>query len=233
MTLARATAACFLLWAWVLPGQTPVPEERLEFSINWPSGLSLGEASLETKPVPAPGGGEAQEFRLRIQAALPGFEVADTYLSLATSEFCSLEFEKDFRHGKKAGKERMVFDQTTGAAVRESLGGGGKSELVIPSCAKDALSFLQFFRKEMAAGRVPRPQTIYFGGPYQIRLEYGGRQRVAIGEERMEADRINVSVKGPASDHAFQVYLAVEPERRPLLIRVPLPQGPFTMELTF
>lgn len=205
--------------------------EQLVYSVNYPSGLPLGSATLETREVPFPDGSTGREFVFELQAAVPGFEVKDRYRSRTTPGYCSLEFEKNARHGKKAAKEVLSFHPQAGEAVRQTLDGGGQSRFPVPDCAKDALAYLQYFRREMASGRVPPPATIYFGAAYQLRLEYAGRQRVSVGSETLDADRVQVLVKGPASEHSFQVYLAVEPERRPVLFRVTLPQGLFTMEL--
>jgi hypothetical protein len=222
-----------VLWA---PARTAAQagpeEERLEYSVNYPSGLPLGTASLESRAASLPDGRAGREFVFRLQAAAPGFEAEDRYRSLATGEYCSLEFEKDARHGKKIIRERMTFDPQAGTAVRQNLTGGAPAKLETASCAKDALTYLQYFRREMAAGRLPPPATIYFGAAYQVRLAYAGRQRVRVGEESLEAERVQVSVKGPASEHTFQVFLALEPERRPVLFQVSLPQGLFLMELT-
>lgn len=205
--------------------------EQLVYSINYPSGLPLGSATLETKEVSLPDGSTGREFVFELQAAVPGFEVKDRYRSRTTLGYCSLEFEKNARHGKKVVKELLTFHPQAGEAVRQTLAGGGQSRFPVPDCAKDALAYLQYFRREMASGRVPPPATIYFGAAYQLRLEYAGRQRVDVGGETLDADRVQVLVKGPASEHSFQAYLAVEPERRPVLFRVSLPQGLFTMEL--
>jgi hypothetical protein len=78
---------------------------------------------------------------------------------------------------------------------------------------------------------VPPAATVYFGAAYQVRLEYGGRQRIAAAGESLDTDRLQVTVKGPASEYTFQMFLAVEPERRPVQFRVTLPQGLFLMEL--
>ena len=47
----------------------------------------------------------------------------------------------------------------------------------------------------------------------------------------MDVDRITVSAKGQASDISFEIFLSQDPARRPVLIRVPLPLGSFSMEL--
>jgi len=72
---------------------------------------------------------------------------------------------------------------------------------------------------------------VYFGGPYQLRLEFAGRQRLVVGDQQVEADRITASLKGPASEITFEMFFAQDRARRPLLIRVPLALGTFSMEL--
>jgi len=114
-----------------------IPEnEHLRYAVNWPSGLALGEAQLRT--VPKQGN---REMELVIDAGVPGFPVTDKYRSIATVAMCSIEFEKDLLHGKRSIKETTTFDSARGVAVRETKGGGGKTETPIGPCAKDALSF--------------------------------------------------------------------------------------------
>jgi hypothetical protein len=42
---------------------------------------------------------------------------------------------------------------------------------------------------------------------------------------------MQVNVKGTASDTAFEIYFALDAVRTPVLARVPLPMGTFTLEL--
>ena len=206
--------------------------ESLTYSVNWSSGLPVGEARLESKKTKTPDGGSEQwELLFTLDASIPGFEVVDRYRSLATASLCSVEFEKESRHGKKAAHELTAFDQQAPTATRQTLDGGGKSQIETSACARDALAFLDYLRREVAAGRLPSSKTLYFGGPYQVQLESTGRQRLELGEGNIEVDRITVSVKGKASDHTFEIFLARDSSRRPVLIRVPLPPGTFSMEL--
>jgi hypothetical protein len=200
-------------------------DETLQYAINWPSGLSLGEATLK-----AGGTGDKREFELSIDASIPGFRVVDHFRSTTTADLCSIEFEKDFVHGKKKNREQTRFGTTPGTATRQTVG-GGKSELTVPACAHDALAFLFFVRKELRQGRLPPAQTIYYGAPYRIRLEYGGTQAVRIGEARENADRIVASVKGPVSDITFEMFFAKDADRTPLIVRVPLVLGSFSLEI--
>ncbi len=210
----------------------PHDDETLTYSVNWPSGLPLGEVRIQANKKETTDGSPARwEFRFTLDAAAPGLQVAGRYRSLATPEFCSMEFEKDLSYGKRITRELTVFNQQAGSATRQTLGGGGKSEMPISPCAKDALAFLYYLRQEMSLGRLPAPQTGFFGGAYQVRFEYGGRQKLKIGDEPIEADRLVASVKGKASDITLEVFIGQDRARRPVLVRVPLSIGVLSVEL--
>jgi hypothetical protein len=205
--------------------------EQLHYNINWPSGLSLGEAQLRasvSKPTPDAPGRLHLEFD--VEAGIPGFSVIDRYRSETSLELCSSEFKKSAQHGQKKTEEKTVFEPQNGSATRETAE-GGKSELTVPACPKDALAFLYFVRRELSQGRIPPQQKILFGAPYDIRIEFMGAQRIQIAEKQVEADRVNASVKGPASEISFEVFFLKDRARTPALVRVPLSLGTFSMEL--
>ena len=207
----------------------PPSGESLVYNVNWPSGLSLGEIQLKAAEVDGTevdgteGSGERWNLEFTLDAAIPGFTVADRYRSLTTSEFCSIQFDKQVSHGKKTGREQTRFDPQAGSATRQTVD-GGSSRLQTGTCARDALAFLYHLRRELAQGRLPPPQTVYFGAPYQVRFH----KRLA---GVFEADRIRATLKGPASETVFEMFFAQDSTRRPVLIRAPLPLGLFSMEL--
>ncbi len=200
--------------------------EDLRYSINWPSGLSLGEGQLTSRKTDA----GTIESAFRLEAAVPGFPLADQYRSLASASYCSAEFERDLTRGKKKTREKTTFDAAKDAATR-ATSGGGSSQLTTGACPRDALAFLSFLRRELAQGRVPPAQTIYAGAAYQVRVEFKGAYPLKIGEAREEADLLLISVKGPKSDFSFELWTARDPARTPLLVRAPLPVGALSMEL--
>ncbi|MGD0015268.1 MAG: DUF3108 domain-containing protein [Bryobacteraceae bacterium] len=208
------------------PPDTPFRDESLRYSINWPSGLSLGEAQMQ-----ASGTGERWSFAFSLDAAVPGFAVSDSYQAVAAGDFCSVELLKEATHGRRKTSERTKFEAQEGRATRESTGGGGKSELSVPACSRDGLTFFYYLRRELSQGRLPGPQTVYFGAPYQVRLEYGGPQAIRVNDRPMDAERVTVSYKGPASQGAFELYLSRDAARTPVMVRVPLAVGAFSMEL--
>lgn len=223
MSLAVWLAAALLVQT---VGSDPPAEESLRYTINWPSGLSLGEASLDARR-----SAEGWQFAFALEAAVPGFEVRDQYRSLAGESFCSLELEKDFRHGQRTGRERTSFDAQRGVAVRETLEGGGKSELTAPLCPRDALTFLFFLRRELAQGRLPASTEVFFGARYRVSFEHLGFRTVRVNEVPTETEGLRVGVKGPASEHTFEIYFVRDAVRTPALVRAAFPMGTFSMEL--
>ena len=205
------------------------PDETLTYSVNWPSGLGLGEGTMGAKLAKGSTGEPiGWQFEFQIEAAVPGFSVIDHYRASATKELCSIEFEKVLAHGKRKGQEKTTFG--SGSASRTTKG-GGKSEIMVPECAKDGLTFIYFLRSELAQGRIPATQKVLFGAEYEVAFHYDGTQEVTVGQERVNADRLTASVKGPASKLTFELLVAQDPARTPVRIKVPLELGDFTMEL--
>src|SRR5437667_3954168 len=66
----------FLCAASPLLAQTgfPFQDESLRYSINWPSGLSLGEASFSARHTAA-----GWSFDSTLSAGIPGFSISDKY----------------------------------------------------------------------------------------------------------------------------------------------------------
>jgi hypothetical protein len=210
----------------------PFTNETLHYAINWPTGSSLGEAHMTAAHNKGPNGkGDEWEFQMSLDAAVPGFAVSDHYRSTASSDMCSVQFEKDFTHGSHKSRERIDFDSHARVARRETVG-GGKSDVPISQCAHDALTFLYFARREMGQGRVPQHEDIVYGAPYRMQLQYTGEQQVRLNNKNVVSDRVIITLKGPASEITFEMFLARDAARTPLVIRVPLSLGMFSMELT-
>lgn len=199
--------------------------ESLNYNVNWPSGLSLGEAQLSAQKTDT-----GWSFAFQLDASVPGFAVLDRFRSAASRDLCSASFDKEVSHGKRKSKEKITFDSSRNIATRQTLG-GGKGEMPTPSCARDALAYLYHVRTELAQGRIPAAQPVFYGAPYQIRLEYAGTQKIRVGDEMIEVDRMVANLKGPASEHTFEMFFARDAVRTPVLVKVPLAMGSFSMEL--
>jgi hypothetical protein len=212
-------------------GPPSFDNEQLHYNINWPSGLSLGEALLSaTSSKLAPDTPQRLNLQFDVDAGVPGFSVTDRYRSEAAAEFCSSEFDRTITHGRKKTDEKITFDPRNGNATRQTAG-GGTSELKAASCSRDALTFLYYVRRELSEGRMPAPQTIFLGAPYDVRLEFHGTESIRIGDRPVDADRFAASVKGPASSVGFDIFFLKDRARTPALVRVPFAMGTFSMEL--
>jgi hypothetical protein len=199
----------------------PFQDETLRFRVNWPTGISLGEARMQASRIE----GGRWQFEFTLDASVPGITVTDRYRAVATAELCSVEFERDSSHGARKSRETVTFAQDKNTA-RRATKSGGSSELSVPPCARDALTFLYFTRWEMGQGRVPPAGKIIFGGPYDIRLLYTGEQ----SEKGSVADRLAATVRGPSSNVDFEFLFARDAARSPVMIRAPLALGTFSME---
>ena len=198
-------------------------EESTRYQVSWPSGISLGEGQLQ-----ATKDGDQWKFTLKLEAAIPGFKVEDTFHSTVDGKLCSLQLVKESTHGARKTKETSTFAATTGTRV--TSGGGGKSEFPVPACAHDALGFLFVVRDELAQGKVPAPRQIFFGAAYDVRLRLVGSERVIVGEVPTETDHFKIAVKGPSSRFEFDAYFAKDEGRTLAMVRIPFAMGSFALE---
>jgi hypothetical protein len=209
------------------PTGFPFQNESLHYSVNWPSGLSLGDATLTARRVDT-----GWSLDMGLDAAVPGFTIADRFHSSTNADQCSTEFTRTTAHGKKKSNEKTTFDYKSGRASRATSDGGGKTETTIGSCARDAVAFLYYARKELGQGRVPQQQDIYFGAVYSVRLDYTGAQTITVQDKAQVTDRVAVSFTGPSSRAEFEMYFARDAARTPLLVKIPSSVGTVSLELS-
>ena len=199
----------------------PFTDETLRYSVNYPSGLSLGDAVFTAKHTTA-----GWTFNTALDASFPGFLLKDQYTASATNDLCSTQLNRDVVHGSKKLREKTTFDIQRFKAQR-----GDGPEFDVPACARDAVTLLYYARREMGQGRVPPTQTAYLGAGYAVHMEYKGEEKIKSGNKLEVTDRLLVSGKGPASSFSFEVLFARDAARTPLVVRIPLSLGSFSMEL--
>ncbi len=214
----------------------PVSAESLHYVINWPSGLSLGEATITFGSHAAGSGpdsavGWSSDFE--IDASLPGFAITDKYHSTAEGhDMCSVKLDKTVHRGSHESGETDTFHQDTHTVTRETQGtGGGTSDEDVSACARDALTFLEFARNELAEGRLAPRQSVVLGGVYEVRLDGMGAHTITLGGKPVEADRVQATVTGPASSFTVEIFFTKDTARTPVLISMPLALGKFTAQL--
>jgi hypothetical protein len=200
----------------------PVGGEQVHYVINWPSGLSLGEANLS-------GTREAAKLVLGFQldASMPGFTVSDQFRSESSPEFCSVSFDKHIHHGSRTANETTTFS-SEGSATRKTVN-GGESSFSTASCARDALTYLFFLRSELSQGRLPPDETVYFGSAYRIHLDFTGTEQIQVAGKAVAADRLNVTAQGDASSIQFEMYFLKDASRTLAIVKVPFSMGTFSM----
>lgn len=206
----------------------PFTDESLHYSMNWQSGLSLGDVAMTAQHTAA-----GWNFEVTLNAGVPGFAMADKFTSVTDTGICSAELDRELSHAGRRTTEKTTFDQKAGTARRVTLfpEGGGSSTYDIASCARDALAFAYYARVELGQGRVPPAQQILFGSPYTVRMDYAGAQNITVDQKTAVADRLTVSVKGPKSDFGFEIFFARDAARTPLRMLIPASLGTFTLEL--
>jgi hypothetical protein len=225
--------ACALFVSGAAQAQSGFPwqNESLRYTMNWQSGLSIGDATLTAHK-----GDEGWSFEATVNAGVPGFAINDKIHSSATQSLCSNMLERDFSHASKKTREKTTFDQKAGSAERVTLlpDGGtkpGRSTFDISSCARDALTYLYYARVEMGQGRMVPAQKVYFGSAYNVKIDYTGAQSILVEKKMTVTDHMAVSVRGPKSDFTFEVFFARDAARTPLQVKVPLSMGTFTLDL--
>jgi Protein of unknown function (DUF3108) len=207
----------------------PFQNESLQYSINYASGLSLGDANLTAHKT-----GAGWTFTVAIDAAVAGFNIKDKYTASMVDGYCSTELKRDIVHGSKSTNEKTTFDQEkqTAHRVTEFPNNGGVSDLSTGPCGRDAITFLYFARKELGQGRVPPPQVVYFGSAYTVTQSYTGAQTITLPDKKPElTDHLIFAVKGPKAEFNVEVFYARDAARTPLLIKIPLAAGALSMEL--
>lgn len=202
----------------------PFADEDLNYSVNWPSGLSLGEAHTHAKR-----SGAAWSFEFNIDAGVPGYQVKDTYRATSTGDFCSASFDRTLSHGARKTDEKETITGTT--VKRTTAHGGGESQIAAPDCLRDALTLLYYARRELGQGRVPPAQAFLFGGLHQIKLDYAGAQTITVGETSEISDKVLCTFKTASGDFKLEAYFARDAARTPLLFKAGLAMGMFSLEL--
>ena len=203
--------------------------EALQYKVVWPSGVNLGTARMESTGTISEKPGAGMTASMLLDASFPGVPVTGEFLSRMDGKGCTLEFEK-----KLTLALRKVSEKTTvagGKATRKTGEGGGESVINVDACAHDALAYLQSFRRELKAGRVPKEQTMLFGARYAVKAALSGTEKVTVGSGVRESDRYTFQVKGPASESEFEILFARDEVRTPVQVRVTMAIGKFRLEL--
>ena len=213
------------------PPAAAFTNEKLDYTIEWPTGLSLGEAHWQAKNI-----GSTQspvwDLDMDFDARIPGFTLINSYHAVTTGNLCMDKLTREIEHGPLKTTESEIVDHKNSTVTRKTTSNsGGESTFTVPDCVRDALTFVFLTRQELVHGRIPPNQPVLLGSSYDVRLTFLGTQKIKSGDRTIEADRVGCAIKGPASALDVDVYFARDAVRTPVLVRVPLSMGTFLLEL--
>ena len=198
-----------------------VSAESLRYNIKWPSGLSLGEASLTTELT-----SRGTFTTLDLDASLPAFTIRDHYTSSTSARICTIQFLRETQHGPKRSNESITVNGE-GKITRETLN-GGTTDLPTAPCPHDALALLSALRRDQNQ----LPQTVLFGAGYPVRFESAGSQTITLNEKPTLTEKMICIVTLPKTgDYRLELFFLKDPTRTPALVLAPFALGTFTMEL--
>jgi len=199
--------------------------ETLKFKLSWPSGVSLGEAAMTVTA-----GQKDLHFAMTIDAELPVYNLSGSVSSVATRQgLCSIEYRRKIKEGAKTSEESIDFDQQTHQA-RRTLNGITAS-FPTPECARDPMTYLYYFRNQLAAGGQADPSTFFLGPERSIEVKPGGTESVPIQGTKRMAGRFSVTYQGTSSARTFEMWISADARREPVMVKLPSPLAIFTAEL--
>ncbi|MCZ6751165.1 MAG: DUF3108 domain-containing protein [Acidobacteria bacterium] len=200
-------------------------EESLTYRLLWPSGVMLGEAVLRGSF-----SGDNLHFQLTVEAGLPQYNISYSSSSVATKDgLCSLQFQGNTRRGSKALDESIEFDPTAHLARRTR--GNQTTSASIPECARDPLTFLYYFRNQLALGKTLDSGTFHLGANFSLQIEAAGPETVDAGGRQWPAEKYRVTYRGPNSERTVELWISTDATPKPVRVRVAFPLAVFSAEL--
>ena len=204
---------------------SPAAAESLRYVIKWPSGLSLGEATLTSSLTE-----RGFTYTFDVDASLPAYAIRDRYTSVASPTRCTISFERQTEHGSRKTDERITVNPE-GKITRQTIG-GGTTEISPFPCPRDALALLASARMSLQQNAVPAAQTVLFGAGYPVRFENSGAETISISEKPVAADKITCVLTLPKTgDYRIALFFLRDSTRTPALIKAPFALGTFSLEL--
>jgi len=201
---------------------SPLEAESLRYTLKWPSGLSLGEATLSTSLT-----AQGTASSLDLDASLPAYTIQDRYSSSTSAQSCTIQFTREAIHGSKKINERIIVSPE-GKITRETANGGGVTEIPTVRCPHDALALLVALRRNYAQPA----QSVLFGQGYPVRFEAATTETIALNDVPTAADKLICILTLPKTgDYRLELYFLKDRTHTPALIKAPFALGTFSMEL--
>ena len=222
-------AACAGPYAAAQQASSPFPPlqqgETLRYRLQWPSGLTLGEATLRAIP-----SGKEVRLELTVEAGLPQYTLRDTFSAVATQEdLCSLQFRQEISEGARQRVETIEFDLSARQATHTR--GNQTTTMAVPPCPRDPLTFLYYVRREAAAGRPVTSGAVQLKNGVAVQIVPGDQESVSVSGQAKQAEHYVVTYTGPGSARTFHLWLSPDAARAPVRIQAPFSLAVFTAEL--
>ncbi len=199
--------------------------ETLRYRLQWPSGITLGEATLRVSPA-----GKELRLELTVEAGLPQYTLRDTFSAVASlDDLCSIQFHQKIAEGERQREESIEFDPATRQATHTR--GNQTTTMAVPQCARDPLTFLYYFRRELAAGRRVASGAVQLGTSIAVQIAPGVPEPVRVSGQTKPADHYVVTYSGTRGSKTFHLWLSPDAARAPVRIRAPFPLAEFAAEL--
>jgi hypothetical protein len=201
--------------------------ERLIYNLTWPSGLSLGEAVLQSSRA-----GNEIHLEATVIADLPQHRVNYTFRAVADSQLCSIRFTQRIREGSSPARDDILeFDQQNHSVTGTFRGRPLNAKT--SACARDPLTFLYFLRRQLALGQTPvnaadTAASFYLWGDYSVRQQSAGAE---LGGKTRDGDSLRITYRGPEGEHSLDVWLRRDESRTPATVRMAFPLAVFSAEL--
>jgi hypothetical protein len=203
----------------------PWPEgEKLVFEIFWPSGVSMGEATLEAKSIK-----DNLYFWAVAEVGLPQGRILYKYSSIASSDLCSREYRQSVERPGKFWEEITKFDADAGKATVSR--DGRSREVTAAKCSRDPLALLYYYRAQAGVGKSASSETLFLGAPLSLKIEAKGKEQIKIKQTQRRGDHYIIMYPSASGDRSLELWLSDSPAQTPIAVRLPLPLATFSAEL--
>jgi hypothetical protein len=174
--------------------------------------------------------GDNVRLEATVEAELPFKRVRYSFSSVAAQKgLCSLQFRQTVAEGDRSWEESVDFDQASHQA--QWTRNHQTTTVSIPECARDPLTYLYYFRGELASGRVPAWRTLAPGTHFDMDVEPRGPETATVAGQKRLAEKYLLTFSTRKGDVAIELWVGKDSARQPLLVRMPFPVAVFSAEL--
>ena len=200
--------------------------EKLEYNLRWPSGITLGEATLKATHT-----GNQMFLEATVDADIPQYHALYTFSSVTDEQFCSQQFRMVLHEGKRIVNDTFEFDQNNHQVHRVRNGRSTTASLSDTDCARDPLALIYYFRQQLALGKLPPGASgvLYLGEAYTVHYD-AAAPGPASGSKAPQGELFNIRVDAPNAPN-LEVSIRNDPQRVPISLRIAFSLGTLSADL--